>query len=59
MTLDKQIALVNDIVKRDKDFTIKDYLELVEELDLIEQSHSTEEAKTFTTDYAKRKTVCS
>lgn len=35
MTLEKQVALVNDLVKKEPDFTIRDYLELVAELDSI------------------------
>lgn len=59
MTLEKQEELINNIVKKDPDFTIKDYLELVDELDIIEKSTATPTGKVIITDFVKSRTVCS
>lgn len=54
MTLDQQVELVNSIVKKDPDFTIKDYLELLTEIDGIEATIHIPYIRDIVTDYAQQ-----
>ncbi len=38
MTLEEKIILVNQLIKEDRDHTIRDYLDIVEEIELVEQT---------------------